>query len=132
LPSARLPSLAITSSSPREIIILIANYHKNPTSYPVIMSSIRRQPHHRGKSHEVAVWKEEPSSKDELIRYMQNMYWAGVKHELSLILLTLKEWRKRKYDESKIDGEDDLHVSGYDTFIDQVNEGSRKFAERYC
>jgi hypothetical protein len=96
------------------------------------MSSVRRQPHRRGELHGAAAWKEEPSSKDELIRYMRDMYWVGVKHELSLILLTLKQWQRPKYDSVKVDGEDDLHVSGYDTFIDQINKGSREFAERYC
>lgn len=63
---------------------------------------------------------------------MGDMYWAGVKQELSLILLTLKEWQRPKYKSVTIDGEDDLPVSGYDTFIDQINESSQDFAERYC
>ena len=60
------------------------------------------------------------------------MYWAGVKHELSLILLTLKEWQRPKYASVTVHGEQDLPISGYDTFIDQINENSQDFAERYC
>jgi hypothetical protein len=60
------------------------------------------------------------------------MYWAGVKQELSVILLTLKEWQREKYATVAVDGESDMSVYGYDTFIDQVSETSREFAERYC
>jgi hypothetical protein len=63
---------------------------------------------------------------------MEDMYWAGVKQELSVILLTLKEWQRPKYSAILVEGERDLVIAGYDTFIDQINESSQDFAERYC
>lgn len=62
---------------------------------------------------------------------MRDMYWTGVKHELSLILLTLKEWQRPRYASIMLNDETDLSIHGYDTFIDQINQSSRDFAERY-
>jgi hypothetical protein len=76
-------------------------------------------------------WRELPSSKEHLVAQMHDMYWDGVKHELSLILLTLKEWQRPKYASVMLNDETDLSIHGYDTFIDQINESSRDFAKRY-
>ena len=76
-------------------------------------------------------WQQLPSSQEHLHGYLRDMYWTGVKHEILLILLTLKEWQLPKYDSVVLQDEVELSIHGYDTFIDQINKSSRDFAERY-
>ncbi|KAI9765544.1 MAG: hypothetical protein M1839_005486 [Geoglossum umbratile] len=76
-------------------------------------------------------WHEIPSPGENLMVRMREMYWAGVKHEMALILLTLREWQRPKYASIILQDENDSDIHGYDTFVDQVNEDSREFAERY-
>lgn len=66
--------------------------------------------------------------KDELI----GMYWQGVARELPYILLTLKRWQSRDETSSPLSEEQDAHVHGYDTFLDQVSHTSRQFAGRHA
>lgn len=96
------------------------------------MSSLGRQYRRREEQANTEPWQELQSSRAACLKHMQDMYWAGVKHEISLILLTLKEWQRPKYASVEVDGEDDLEILGFDTFVDQINEASRSFAERYC
>ena len=72
-------------------------------------------------------------SPDELLLpEIEEMYWDGVRRELEIILLTLKQWQEQEGgpvtipDESEVD-----FIHGFDTFVDQVCEESRNFARRY-
>lgn len=62
-----------------------------------------------------------------LLSELEQLYWIGVEHELESILLTLKTWEEHK---QTLPEESDNFVHGFDTFIDQVNEESREFADR--
>jgi soluble cytochrome b562 len=62
---------------------------------------------------------------------MQTMYWNGVKRELAHILLTLRKWQQPKYASTILSDETDDFIHGFDTFIDQVSETAREFADRY-
>jgi hypothetical protein len=59
------------------------------------------------------------------------MYWTGVRRELVYILLTLHEWQLPKYADVELDGEQERHVDGYDTFLNQVSKSARVFAVNY-
>jgi hypothetical protein len=59
------------------------------------------------------------------------MYWTAVKQELEDIFFTLREWQGPKFDSVVQPDELDTHIHGFETFVDQVNESSRGFAERY-
>ncbi|KAF4999579.1 hypothetical protein FGRMN_2327 [Fusarium graminum] len=63
---------------------------------------------------------------DELLK----MYWQGVERELPYLLLTFRRWQTRKDSSGFLPEEEDDHIHGYDTFIDQVNDVSRQFHER--
>lgn len=64
--------------------------------------------------------------RDEMLK----MYWAGVRRELPGILLSLETWQSGKHADPLPD-EEDAHLHGYDTFVDQVSNTSRHFAHRY-
>lgn len=59
------------------------------------------------------------------------MYWAGVKRELGHIILTLQKWQTPEYASTILADEEDDFFHGFDTFVDQVSETARDFAERY-
>jgi hypothetical protein len=66
---------------------------------------------------------------------IEEMYWDGVRKEVEVLLITLKQWQEQWQEQANGDiplpGEIqvDLH-EGFDTFIDQVTEESRSFARR--
>jgi hypothetical protein len=74
-------------------------------------------------------WHELDSTEKNLLAELRSMYWAGVKREMAYILLTLREWQQPKYASVVLNDEKDKFVHGFDTFIDQVSQPSRKFAE---
>ncbi|KAL4969277.1 uncharacterized protein BDV14DRAFT_210461 [Aspergillus stella-maris] len=61
---------------------------------------------------------------------IERLYWEGVERELERILLALKEWQSHPLAETDLPDEVDDFVHGFDTFIDQVHEDSRYFAEQ--
>ncbi|KAH7312487.1 hypothetical protein B0I35DRAFT_480940 [Stachybotrys elegans] len=68
---------------------------------------------------------------NHLRQEMLGMYWRGVERELSHILLTLCEWQTNPdYPGCVLPDEQDRLVCGYDTFLDQVSQTSRQFAQR--
>ncbi|KAK6528282.1 hypothetical protein TWF281_009528 [Arthrobotrys megalospora] len=69
-------------------------------------------------------------AKDCLLKELEELYWAGVEHEIESILFTLNEWQSSAYDNISLPDETDDFVHGFDTFMDQVNKDSRDFAER--
>lgn len=68
---------------------------------------------------------------ESLLQELQKMYWAGVKRELGHIILSLKKWQTPDYASVILSDEQDDFIHGFDTFVDQVSETSREFAERY-
>ncbi|CAG2009015.1 unnamed protein product [Fusarium graminearum] len=58
------------------------------------------------------------------------MYWQGVERELPDLLLTYRHWQSGKETSELLPDEQDHHIHGYDTFIDQVSDISRQFHER--
>ena len=80
-------------------------------------------------------------SSEILLPEIEEMYWNGVKRELEVLLLSLKQYQEHQQQQQQqqqgdesITLPDEIEVDfvhGYDTFIDQVSEESRKFANRY-
>jgi hypothetical protein len=68
-------------------------------------------------------------AKDHLLHELEQLYWTGVEHELESVLFTLRAWQSHKYANISLADESDNFVHGFDTFIDQVNEKSREFAD---
>ena len=66
---------------------------------------------------------------DQLFAELERLYWVGIEHELESVLFTLKSWQHPQFKEIDLAEESDTFVHGFDTFIDQVCEGSREFAE---
>lgn len=66
-----------------------------------------------------------------LLPELEQMYWDGVKNELRVILITLRRWQEAEYSSVSVDDELDDFVHGFDTFIDQVSEERKEFADRY-
>ncbi|KAK2768344.1 hypothetical protein FQN54_000198 [Arachnomyces sp. PD_36] len=71
------------------------------------------------------------SGAQTLFPELEQMYWDGVKNELEVILLTLKRWQEAEYSSVSVDDELDDFVHGFDTFIDQVSQERKEFADRY-
>ncbi|KAM0249758.1 hypothetical protein ACHAP5_002627 [Fusarium lateritium] len=76
-------------------------------------------------------WARVGSGKDHLLSELEILYWDGVKAELENIVRTLKAWQQPEYVDVSIEDEDDDHVHGFDTFLDQVSQESRAHAIRY-
>ena len=76
-------------------------------------------------------WVQVGPAKDHLFVKLKELYWIGVRTELENILFTLKEWQASDYtDPIPLESEEDF-VHGFDTFVDQVNQGARDLAKRY-
>ncbi|KIW99884.1 uncharacterized protein Z518_10812 [Rhinocladiella mackenziei CBS 650.93] len=76
-------------------------------------------------------WGEVGPADTHLLPELKKLYWIGVRSELENILFALREWRKPEFaDPDSIENEDDF-IHGFDTFVDQVCQGSRAFARRY-
>ncbi|KAI3332064.1 hypothetical protein HD806DRAFT_179608 [Xylariaceae sp. AK1471] len=74
-------------------------------------------------------WNSIGDAKDNLFNEIDRLYWIGVKQELVSVLCTLRAWQAPEYENIDLDDESDNFVHGFDTFIDQVNEDSRVFAD---
>ncbi|RGP80189.1 hypothetical protein FLONG3_1723 [Fusarium longipes] len=77
-------------------------------------------------------WTRVGSGKDHLLSELENLYWDGVKAELENIVRTLKVWQQSEYAQVSIEDEDDDHIHGFDTFLDQVSQEARAHAIRYA
>lgn len=69
-------------------------------------------------------------AKDHLLVELEQLYWIGVEHELESILFTLKAWQSPGLSNISLDDESDTFIHGFDSFIDQVSEESRGFADQ--
>ncbi|XEV03037.1 hypothetical protein FSHL1_008324 [Fusarium sambucinum] len=67
---------------------------------------------------------------EHLQHELLQMYWQGVERELPYLLLTFRYWQSSKETSCLLPDEEDHHIHGYDTFIDQVSDISRQFHER--
>ena len=76
-------------------------------------------------------WTKVGSGKDHLLSELESLYWDGVRTELENIVRTLKVWQQPEYAQVTIQDEDDDHVHGFDTFLDQVSHEARAHAIRY-
>ncbi|KAM5354211.1 hypothetical protein ACJ41O_000861 [Fusarium nematophilum] len=69
---------------------------------------------------------------EHLLLELESLYWDGVKAELENIVRTLRAWQDEEEDSRVFDkDEDDGHIHGFDTFLDQVSQEARAFAIRY-
>ncbi|KAL4994942.1 hypothetical protein BDV10DRAFT_203458 [Aspergillus recurvatus] len=75
-------------------------------------------------------WSRVGPVKEHLTRELETLYWEGVRDEIENIIRTLEIWQAPGYATELFDNEQD-HVHGYDTFLDQVNQQARAFALRY-
>ncbi|KAM0425121.1 hypothetical protein ACHAPT_009681 [Fusarium lateritium] len=72
-----------------------------------------------------------PAGSHDLLAELQSLYWEGVKAELENIVRTLKAWQQPECSDVSVSEEDDTHIHGFDTFLDQVSQEARAFAKRY-
>lgn len=74
-------------------------------------------------------WNLIGDAKDSLFNELERLYWIGVRQELESVLCTLKAWQAPQHKNIRLKDEGDDFVHGFDTFIDQVSEASRAFAD---
>ncbi|RYC56450.1 hypothetical protein CHU98_g9750, partial [Xylaria longipes] len=74
-------------------------------------------------------WNFVGNANDHLFNELEKLYWIGVKQELESVLWTLRAWQAPQYQKIRLEDESDNFVHGFDTFIDQVSEASRAFAD---
>ncbi|KAF5021924.1 hypothetical protein F66182_6027 [Fusarium sp. NRRL 66182] len=67
---------------------------------------------------------------EHLQHELLEMYWQAVERELPYLLLTFRRWQSRQDSSGLLPDEEDHHIHGYDTFLDQVSDFSRQFHER--
>ena len=77
-------------------------------------------------------WTSIPNPQQALLRELKQLYWNGVRRELTDIIFTLKTWQHKDFEKVALSDETDQEIYGFDTFLDQVNESSRDFALQYC
>lgn len=76
-------------------------------------------------------WSAIQPGKDHLLNEFLALYWEGVKGELENVIRTLRTWQQPQFSEVAVDEENDDFVHGFDTFIDQVCEETRRSAIGY-
>jgi hypothetical protein len=70
-------------------------------------------------------------AKTNLHGALHPMYWAAVRRELKHILLTLRKWQLVEYASTILPDEEDHFIHGYDTFLEQVSQSTRKLADEH-
>jgi hypothetical protein len=78
-----------------------------------------------------AAWSLVGPGKVTLRESLEELYWKGVENELENIIHTLKVWKQPQFAGVTVPDEDDGFIHGFDTFVDQVSEEVREFANRY-
>lgn len=76
-------------------------------------------------------WTLVGSGKEKLVDELRSLYWQGVRRDLETILWTVKNWTHPSLAGVQVEDETDFFVHGFDTFVDQVSQESRAFANRY-
>ena len=76
-------------------------------------------------------WEHVGTGGAELYRQLKEMYWDGVGRDLKSILWALKKWQDPSLTALRVEDEADELIHGFDTFVDQVGQTSRIFANRY-
>lgn len=67
-----------------------------------------------------------------LLKELENLYWTGVEQELRSILFAIKDLQRPEFSHIELEDEKDDFIHGFDTFVDQVCEESREFANDYA
>lgn len=111
----RFPSIRLSRSSPVP----------HPTSSETISL-----PSHITES-EDRPWTLVGGAEEHLRAELEKLYWTGIEHELESVLVTLRAWHSPEFAEVSLPDESDDFVHGFDTFVDQVNDDSRAFADRF-
>ncbi len=77
-------------------------------------------------------WTPKGATKEELLSQMLTMYWDAVFLEIEHAILTLQDWQQDWSSSVELAEEKNkTFIHGFDTFIDQVSDTSRYFAEGY-
>ncbi|KAJ3542509.1 hypothetical protein NM208_g4061 [Fusarium decemcellulare] len=63
---------------------------------------------------------------EHLQNELLKMYWQGVERELPYLLLTMRRWQSREDSSELLPDEEDVHIHGYDTFLDQEEPPEKK------
>ena len=66
-----------------------------------------------------------------LVRQMRDMYWLGVKEEITEMIISLAEWQSTRYKGVELEDERDDNIHGFDNFVDQISQSSRDYASEY-
>ncbi|KAK5625399.1 hypothetical protein RRF57_001115 [Xylaria bambusicola] len=74
-------------------------------------------------------WNLIGEAKDNLFNELERLYWIGVRQELESVLYTLRTWQASQYQKVSFEDESDNFIHGFDTFVDQVSEANRTFAD---
>src|SRR6186713_2692420 len=104
-----MPALALSKLFPIK--------HSGKITTPASTESENPTWHHIGEAHH------------HLLKEFANLYWIGVENELESVLFTLRAWKRPENGNVELEDERDGFLHGFDTFIDQVSEDSRHFAE---
>jgi hypothetical protein len=76
-------------------------------------------------------WSPVAHGRDALQRALEDMYWVGVRDELENIIRTLAIWQQPEFADVSVPDENDDHIHGFDTFVDQVSQHAREHAIKY-
>ncbi|ORY16587.1 hypothetical protein BCR34DRAFT_671613 [Clohesyomyces aquaticus] len=79
---------------------------------------------------ETPTWQRIGEAQHHLLKALEELYWAGVEQELESVLIALRAWQRPENSKVELDDEEDSFIHGFDTFIDQISEDSRSFAEQ--
>ncbi|KAI0508765.1 hypothetical protein F5B22DRAFT_383159 [Xylaria bambusicola] len=74
-------------------------------------------------------WNLVGEANDNLFNELEKLYWIGIRQDIELVLCTLRAWQASQYQKVSLEDESDNFIHGFDTFIDQVSEASRTFAD---
>ncbi|KAF9885599.1 hypothetical protein FE257_012805 [Aspergillus nanangensis] len=76
-------------------------------------------------------WSQIGSGREHLVQELEKLYWEGARDELENIIRTLQYWRDPQCADITPEGDEDDHIHGYETFLDQLSRPARDFAARY-
>ena len=72
-------------------------------------------------------WRDVGEAQNILLEELTKLYWIGIETELESVLVALRHWQKQKQPDLE---EVDTFIHGFDTFIDQVSDDGRVFADK--
>jgi hypothetical protein len=72
-------------------------------------------------------WCDVGEAQNTLLEELTKLYWIGIETELESVLIALRYWQKQNQPDLE---EADTFIHGFDTFIDQVSDEGRGFADK--